>query len=161
MSLSVYNPSHPDASSGWVALTAAAPWPAGARTLHIRDTAFALSGASPNGVGQSETITLPGPARWAIFGATEENGTNQTAGALAIQWIPKDAVFTNAGSEPTANGATGTGIDASVVMTGTGDNNTYGMALVVPEAFKIRATGFTYTGSLSLISLHIQVQMAY
>lgn len=159
MALSVFHPSHPSASSGWVALTAAAPWPVGAKTLHIRDTALAISGVSPGGVGTSDVITLPGPANWAIFTATEENGTNQTAGVLALQWIPKSAVFTNTGSEPTSAGATAAGIDASIVMTGLGDANTFGIQTIMPESFQIRATGFTFTGSLTLISLHIQVQL--
>lgn len=144
--------------SGWVALTAANPWPL-SRTLHIRDTALAIAGASPGGAGTSGVITLPGPAIWAIFCATEEDGTNQTAGTLALQWIPKSAVFTNAGSEPTSAGATAAGIDSTVVMTGAGDANTFGIQTVVPESFQVRATGLTYTGSLTLISLHIQVQL--
>lgn len=159
MALAVYNPNHASATSGWVLLSADNPWPAGAKTLHIRDTALVIGTASPAGEGTSGVITLPRAARWAIFCATEENGTNQTAGVLALQWIPKSAVFTNALSEPTPAGATAASIDASVVMTGAGDANTFGMALVVPESFRIRATGFAYTGSLTLISLHIQVQL--
>lgn len=94
-----------------------------------------------------------------ICGATEENGTNMTAGALTLVWIPRSATFTNALSELTPAGATAAGIDASVVMTGAGfaSANTFGIFTVVPMAFQVWASGLTYTGSLTLLSVHIEV----
>lgn len=158
MALEVYNPQHPSASSGWVALTASNPWPV-ASILHIRDTAFAITGVSGSGAGRTATITLPGSPHFAIYGISAHDATSITAGTLAVAWIPKEQSFAAANSQPTPAGATAAGIDASVVI-GTADANSYGIVTVMPESFQIRATSFAYTGGpLTTATLNIEVQL--
>lgn len=95
MATEVYHPSHPDSSSGWVALTARAPWPVGERTLRIRDTALALAG----GVGRSAAITLPAPAYSMKVHIAGANGTF-TGYTITFRLVDPTATYV-ADAEPT------------------------------------------------------------
>jgi hypothetical protein len=148
MALEVYNPSHPNASSGWVALTAANPWPL-ADVLHIRDTALALSG----GVAETAVISLPGSAEHMIYGLSGANGT-VTAGALEPRWQAKGVTY-GANLNPEPAGATAAAIDA--VPRSVADTNEYGIVAgyALPETFTIKATGIVGTATTLNLSLEV------
>lgn len=143
----------------WVAYTAASTVLPNTDVLRFRDTALAITGSSPNGVGRSALISLPWSARFMICTATTENTTGtQTAGSLTLEWVPKSAAITNTGAEPNPAGATAAGIDAAVVTNGTSDTNGFGIFTVVPIDFKIRAFGLTFSvADLTLLGIHVEV----
>lgn len=149
--LAVYNPSHPDAVSGWVALTADAPWPAGASVIHVRDTALVVTGTTPNGVATTATITLPYRMYDMHFGADGGSGT-LTAGEGRVLWIPKGTAAAAASCPQFANDITSSAEAVSANISKTADENKVGTVLNPPESHVVRFTGVTGTSAPGTIS---------
>jgi len=112
MALEVYNPSHSQNSSGWVPLTARAPWPTGKRVLKIRDTALALSG----GAARAAAITLPAPAYSMKVHVAAANGAF-TGHTLTARFLDPAATYV-ADSEPTFANDDTSGMQASPTIVG-------------------------------------------
>jgi hypothetical protein len=144
MVLQVYNPSHADASSGWVALTAQAPWP-NVDILHIRDTAATISA----GTVEVGPIKLPWSPRHVIHGVDGGDGTI-TAGAGIIVALPKGSAAAIT-ALPRVDSASAISISTP---RSTSNGNEYGNLANGPQDFYVQIT--SVAGTSTTLSVFVQ-----
>ena len=152
MALQTYNPNHPNASSGWVALTADAPFAGLDREVTIRDTALAVSG----GVATTALITLPWAASVMHYGADGGNGTI-TAGLGLVRWSPLGSSAADAKLPGIASDITSSSGVEPAAPTTVDNTNKMGMLRCPPTRHKVRFTGLAGTSTtISFVAHYVR-----
>lgn len=142
LALEAYNPSHPNASSGWVALTADAPFAGLEHSIHIRDTALAVAA----GVATTALISLPWEPVVTHFGIDGANGT-VTAGIGFLRWYPQGTVAADAKLPGIAADITSATVVEAAAPTSADNTNKMGIVTRAPGMHKIRFTDITGTAT--------------
>ena len=130
--------------------------PAGSKVLHFRDTALAITGASPSGTATTGTITLSGPATHVLYAFGNADAGTVTGGAGILKAVFSGVTYAaNTEPFPAISADAGTAMAPRT----TADANEYGAVVgMIPESFIIRVTGLTYS-SATTINVSIEVHL--